>query len=126
MDVMVEEKCRTVPVVPLFAVLYQLCHFSSTRLEVKWHNWYSTALFLHKTATIWGSTPGRPQVVEKWHNWYSTAPFLYSYIRATDVLLLLYLYKILFYVEAYVHESMIFFANTTFVWAPHSPSSSHT
>ena len=45
------------------AVLYQLCHVSSKRLEEKWHNWYSTALFLCKIATIWGSTPGRPQVV---------------------------------------------------------------
>jgi len=36
------------------------------------------------------------------------------------------LYKILFYGEAYVHESVRFFANTTFVWGPHSPSSSHT
>ena len=36
------------------------------------------------------------------------------------------LYKILFYVEAYVHESVIFFANTSFVWAPHSLPSSHT
>ena len=33
------------------------------------------------------------------------------------------IYKILFYFEAYVHESIIFFANTTFVWAPHSPPS---
>ena len=39
------------------------CHFSSKRLEGKWHNWYSTSPFLYKTATIWGSTPGRPQVV---------------------------------------------------------------
>jgi len=36
------------------AVLYQLCHFSFKRLEETWDNWYSTALFLHKTATIWG------------------------------------------------------------------------
>jgi len=36
------------------------------------------------------------------------------------------LHKILFYFGAYVHESMIFFANTTFVWAPHFPPSSHT
>ena len=26
-------------------MLYQMCHFSSKRLEEKWHNWYSTALF---------------------------------------------------------------------------------
>ena len=26
-------------------VLYQLCHFSSKRLEEKWHNWYSTSRF---------------------------------------------------------------------------------
>ena len=32
------------------AVLYQLCHISSKRLEEKWHNWYSTALFLYKTS----------------------------------------------------------------------------
>jgi len=31
------------------------------------------------------------------------------------------LYKILFYFEAYVHESMIFFVNTTVVWAPYPP-----
>ena len=36
------------------------------------------------------------------------------------------LYKILFYYEACVHESMLFFANSTFVWAPHFPPSSHT
>ena len=35
------------------AVLYQLCHFSSKRLEEKWHNWYSTALFLYKTSAFW-------------------------------------------------------------------------
>jgi len=29
------------------AVLYQVCHFSSKRLEEKWHNWYSTARFLY-------------------------------------------------------------------------------
>jgi len=29
------------------AVLYQLCHFSSKRFEEKWHNWYSTALFIY-------------------------------------------------------------------------------
>jgi len=34
------------------AVLYQLCHFSSKRLEEKWHNWFSTALFFYKTVTI--------------------------------------------------------------------------
>jgi len=28
-------------------VLYQICHFTSKRLEEKWHNWYSTALFLY-------------------------------------------------------------------------------
>ena len=33
------------------AVLYQLCHFSSKRLGEKRHHWYSTALFLYKTAT---------------------------------------------------------------------------
>jgi len=33
------------------------------RVEEKWHNWYSTALFPYKTATAWGSTPGRPRVV---------------------------------------------------------------
>ena len=32
----------------------------------------------------------------------------------------------MFYFEVYVQESMIFFANTTFVWAPHFPPSSHT
>jgi len=36
------------------------------------------------------------------------------------------LYKIVFYFKPYLHESMIFFANTTFVWAPHFPPSSHT
>jgi len=36
------------------------------------------------------------------------------------------LYKILFDFEAYAHESTIVLANTTFVWAPHSPPSSHT
>jgi len=41
----------------------QLCHFSYKRLQEKWHNSSSTARFLYKTATIWGSTPGRPQVV---------------------------------------------------------------
>jgi len=30
------------------AVLYQLCHSPSMRLEEKWHTWYSTALFLYK------------------------------------------------------------------------------
>ena len=35
-------------------------------------------------------------------------------------------YTILFYFEAYVHESMLFFANTTFVWAPRFPPASHT
>ena len=27
----------------------------------------------------------------------------------------------MFYFEAFVHESMIFFVNTTFVWAPYPP-----
>ena len=27
--------------------MYQLCHFPFKRLEEKWHNWYSTALFLY-------------------------------------------------------------------------------
>ena len=36
------------------------------------------------------------------------------------------LYKISLYFEAYVHESIILFANTLFVWVPHSPPSSHT
>ena len=40
-------------------VLYQLSHVSSKRLEETWHIWYSTSPFLYKTATIWGSTPGR-------------------------------------------------------------------
>jgi len=35
-------------------------------------------------------------------------------------------YKILFEFEAYMHESIVFFANTTFVWATHVPPSSHT
>ena len=30
------------------AVLYQLCHFDSKRLEEKWHTWYSTARFSTK------------------------------------------------------------------------------
>ena len=34
------------------AVVYQLCHFSSQRLEEKWHNWYSTALFLYTTSAF--------------------------------------------------------------------------
>ena len=29
-------------------VLYQMCHFTSKRLNEKWHNWYSTALFLYQ------------------------------------------------------------------------------
>ena len=36
------------------------------------------------------------------------------------------LYKILFYFEAFVHTSMIFCANTSFVWAPHPPPLSPT
>jgi len=29
----------------------QLCQLSSKRLEEKWHNWYSTALFLYTPRT---------------------------------------------------------------------------
>ena len=36
------------------------------------------------------------------------------------------LYKILFYFEACVHESIILFANNAFVWAPRFPPLSHT
>jgi len=36
------------------AVLYQLCCLSSEPSEEKRHNWYSTALFFHKTATPGG------------------------------------------------------------------------
>ena len=42
-----------------------------------------------------------------------------SYSRHLPVAVRIGLYKILFYFEAYVHESMIFFANTTFIWALH-------
>jgi len=34
------------------AVLHQLCHFSLKRLEEKWHNWYSTALFLYREEVV--------------------------------------------------------------------------
>jgi len=36
------------------AVLYQLCHLSSKRLEEKWHNWYSTAPFLYTRYLVGG------------------------------------------------------------------------
>ena len=36
------------------------------------------------------------------------------------------LHKILFYFEAYVHVSTIFFANSIFAWAPYFPLSTHT
>ena len=35
-------------------VLYQLCHFSSKRLDEKWHNWYSTSPFLYKNSDYLG------------------------------------------------------------------------
>jgi len=43
------------------AVLYQLCHFPSKRLEEKWHNWYSSALFLYKTSARGGALTRMPQ-----------------------------------------------------------------
>ena len=47
----VEEKCRTVPVVPLFF----------KRLEEKRHNWYSTALFLYEISAFWKALTRLPQ-----------------------------------------------------------------
>jgi len=35
---------------PTSAVLYQLRHLTSKRLEDKWPNWYSTARVLYKTS----------------------------------------------------------------------------
>jgi len=46
--------------------------------------------------------------------------------RTSTTVFRLGLYKILFYFEAYLHESMILFAKTTFGWALHCPPSSHT
>jgi len=59
-NLLVSNYCRGKGKVPYCT---SCAHFSSKRLEEKWHNWYSTAPFLYKTATIRGSTPGRPQVV---------------------------------------------------------------
>jgi len=53
--------------------------------------------------------------------------YIYIYIYRVNPCLQVGLYNILFYIEAYVHESMTFFANTPFVWAPHaSPFIAHT
>ena len=43
--------------------LKPLRQFASKRLEANWRNGASTTIRLCKTATVWGSTPGRPQVV---------------------------------------------------------------
>ena len=48
----VEEKCRTVPVVPLFLEALR---------GKKWHNWYSTALFLYKPSAFWKALARLPQ-----------------------------------------------------------------
>jgi len=41
--------------------VYELCHFSFQRLEGKWHNWYSTTLFLYKTSAFGKALTRLPQ-----------------------------------------------------------------
>ena len=63
------------------AVLYQLCHFSSKRLEEKWHNWYSTALFLCKTSGLSGRRSHDCRRVIQ----YGTFPLQRSYLKCRSL-----------------------------------------
>jgi len=49
-------ECRRVSTVPV-----KVCHFSSKRVEEQWHNWYSLALFLYKTAAPGEALTRMPQ-----------------------------------------------------------------